>query len=1073
MPPKPDQTPEKQIDTNPFGVFINLEVNKYVLQLVSIEVDASKGPLVHSRSSTQEIAAAPANVKGGKGAPVASDGPLPLPRMHISLDYSNVFAAVNGNQSDPEPAQLATPPAAGEKTIVDCSYEVKDTVAFRIDESLAALSQLINTKVLVRVHASDVVGAPVIATAVLDMQPFACGEGRFQFQSVKLVAVEATGAPRLISGLLSDVHVHLTARRRLETSEKPQTDVIKPEVFSFVTPQDVEDGANVIEVEIGGLQPLPAGLQAAADLVCGKDGQQGKVTFMAGLSLPAPAPVIAIQGRISSGQVVFDGPMRFLLSAEGAEALRTYLEAGNLLTVEIARYVTCADTLVDNAWNSYHGLATIQNSLSLIEEDCKILTCEPSELMPWQGIGQLSCLPPFVEKPSSGKAKPIEPDAASYGPSAWSKSSFCNIKMSLLVSPLVPKWQAPFAPPKSIIDLIPTRDLNPEPPPLDPSGDFKAQVQAALKALAQAYQEHGPSATSKGYLPVPVKHKSLIFDLNRSGTYLNLRESFKPAMERIVREHLSGGRDIISQPDVMVPHYSQLYESLMDLVHLQLSSVGNTIPQPKPPQVLSADKSEQLLELANEYEDHGSWLLGSKETVPVKSQELLKRAQDLHRKRLIDCNNAEIWIDAASFSIRVGDLTSGTSALRSALEINPRSKDALLKMTLSSLELLLSSNAAGDSGHYEAALAAAYALVGLSNEEDEAVNWANLALTFTQDPNLPGVSRKNSPWMQSRQKLSTLERKALAAGQSPESANGFFQLWASARALRLPLVSREIRALVPILQQSSKALEVRSASASLETSYLLLTGTAAQTEELSKVINETKKLLRRLSSSHASDLFTTLIVQADVYRRMGLLDESILSLQKARRYAVGDSRVLLATNLRLADTYMIRSGPQFFLYARSTLLTSAAEEMRVRQSPLCWCLVGYSCLEDSAFASKSFKEANNIDPELSASWIYLALIEAKSQRWDEASSALARSFQLGAFGVEALNLIAAQFESAGRWRQAAEILEEVMSLQGENEDTKRRLRQCHLLAKNARKVLDLNGDDDVDHQALALPVDEF
>ena len=106
-----------------------------------------------------------------------TDGPVHLPRMHLSLDYSNVYAPVSGEQSVPEPAELAAPPAAGEKATVDCSYEGKGAIAFRIDESPPALSQLINTKILLRVHASDAAGAPVIATAALDMLPFACGEG--------------------------------------------------------------------------------------------------------------------------------------------------------------------------------------------------------------------------------------------------------------------------------------------------------------------------------------------------------------------------------------------------------------------------------------------------------------------------------------------------------------------------------------------------------------------------------------------------------------------------------------------------------------------------------------------------------------------------------------------------------------------------------------------------------------------------------------------------------------------------------------------------------------------------------
>ena len=999
------------------------------------------------------------------------DGPLPLPKTHLSIDYSNVFAAVSGEPNTPTPPELETP--AGEKAIVECQFgEVKE-LRFRIEEALAALSQLINTKVLIRIHASDVPGAPVIATATVDMLPFACGHDEFKLDLVSLTPVEAPGAPRVIEGSLGGIHVFLTSRKKPETDGHEESDLQEPQPFSFISPQDVKDGANVIEVEIAGLQSIPLTLQGAADLVCGKDGQQGKVSFMAGILMPAPAPTIAIQGRISSGQVIFDGPMRFLLSADGAEVLRAHLEAGKQLAVEIARYVQCQDTLVDNSWNSYHALATIPTSDHLIQEDCKVLVCESASLAAWQA-NQQSCLPPFVEKPGGGKAKPIEPEAEAF---AWSQSLLSNIKISLMVSPLVPLWQAPAAPSQSIIDLIPTRDLNPSPPPLDPSADFRAQVNAALTSLAQAYNEHGD--VPRNQLPIPQKHKSLIFGLNKSGTYLSLRESFKPAIERIVREKMAGGKDIITQPSLMSSHYSPLYKNLLDLIHLEIFSVGDTAPKPKASQPLLHDESARLVKLALEYEDHGRWLSFNQGGSGIKSQELLSRARDIHRKRLIDGNNTSlVWIDAASFSLRTGDLPSGVSALCSALEIDPSNKDALIKISLSTLEQVI---AVGDDADvtplYDVALAAAHALVELSNEDDEALNWALLALTFTKDRSQSGASRNNTPWMQCRQKLSTMERCALAAGQSAESSNGFFQLWSHAREMKLPLVSREIESLVPILQQSSNSLRDRSAAAAVETAFLGLT---SQHEELSRIISEAKKVARRITSSDSSDLYKILMVQADAYQRIGLIDESILALQKAKCHAA-DTRNILSSNLRLAETFLglskLRSDHNISTYARDTLL-SAADHECIRFSHLSWCLLGLASLDDETISSKSFQEANKIDTELTTPWVYLALIETRGQRWNEASSALSRSFQLGVFDEAALSSIASLYETAGKWREASNILSKVLSIQlgqDNNLDTRQRLIHCQLCLKNAKQAFDLNGDYDseVMDQAQSLPVDDF
>lgn len=64
-----------------------------------------------------------------------------------------------------------------------------------------------------------------------------------------------------------------------------------------------------------------------------------QVTFSAGVALPSPGPTLLLPGKLVAGKgVTFgDGPRRFLLSADGAEALRVHLEAGKGLAVEVAR----------------------------------------------------------------------------------------------------------------------------------------------------------------------------------------------------------------------------------------------------------------------------------------------------------------------------------------------------------------------------------------------------------------------------------------------------------------------------------------------------------------------------------------------------------------------------------------------------------------------------------------------------------------------------------------------------------------------------------------------------------------
>lgn len=95
----------------------------------------------------------------------------------------------------------------------------------------------------------------------------------------------------------------------------------------YVSEEDAADGANVIEFRLDPVSPVPPGLKAAVDLVGGKDGSAGKVTFTAAVPLPGPGPLLSLQGRLHEGQVAFGasefgGVTRFLVSADAAEALR-------------------------------------------------------------------------------------------------------------------------------------------------------------------------------------------------------------------------------------------------------------------------------------------------------------------------------------------------------------------------------------------------------------------------------------------------------------------------------------------------------------------------------------------------------------------------------------------------------------------------------------------------------------------------------------------------------------------------------------------------------------------------------
>ena len=170
----------------------------------------------------------------------------------------------------------------------------------------------------------------------------------------------------------------------------------------------------------------------------------------------------------------------------------------------------------------------------------------------------------------ASKGKPVEADMPA-GISAWQQCGSALCVTLKLTSPIVPFWKAPAGPPQKIPDIIPTRDMHPSPPPPSAADEFTLQIAQAVQMLAKAYQDQPlPEVVpEKADASLTQRHKSLIFELNRSGAYESMRESLKAPLLRIVREELgaSGG---MSQTE-MRPLYGKLYCRLMDLLHLHIS----------------------------------------------------------------------------------------------------------------------------------------------------------------------------------------------------------------------------------------------------------------------------------------------------------------------------------------------------------------------------------------------------------------------------------------------------------------------------------------------------------------------
>ncbi|KAG1676930.1 hypothetical protein FOA52_014806 [Chlamydomonas sp. UWO 241] len=933
MPPKAAEKPadpDKPEDTVKWGAFITVEVPTATLSLV---VSPPPRP-------EPEPVAAPA--KGGKGAPPPPPievGPPPEraePATHWSISYSGEYAPVKGQPTKPSSPEHDAWKGGDLAEPVEFVFEYAARCAFRHSTGTAALQQLLNTRVVLSLH--DSASGSVLGSTPLDMLPFAMGKQRFDMDAVVLEpaaapaaagdgsssGAAATAAVRLVSASIPKLTVSLTERKEPATgsvapapappaeaaaaseeggnsgegegaaaapAEPAAPDAAAALPYRYVSEADAAEGAGMVTLSLAGVLPVPASLQAAADTVGGKDGTAGTVMFQLGVALPSPGPALTLPGRLVDGALQFSGPTRFVLSADGADALRTHLEGGGGLAVELARYVQ-SEVLTDNTWEAYHGCADIPGAGGLLEEGETRLACGPGlALGGWaQCPTQLgSCLPGGPSPPADAKAKQLEP-GADPSASAWGGAASAVADLTLAFArPLVPVWAPPPPPGKSVPDLVPTRDLCPPPPTTTAAGEFRDHVLGALSMLASAYADYPNAewrpnpdwytsapgsypgerpdsawAPDPAWLaqPIDARHQGLIFDLNHSGAYESVRDSFKSALVGLAREELGAGGGM--SPLEMTPLYSKLYARAMDLVHTQLAAMADTAPKPAPPLAPSLKASDALLARALEYETAGLWLAASPSgSDRARGSALLVRCEQLHQAALVDRDRPSVWHAHGASCARRGELGAALASARGALEVGPTHAPSLLLLAACSLESILvgmaaqdaaaaaaaaeaeaqaqaaaaaaaeaeaeaeggaaeasgaEAPAAGTAGEpavpppyavdadaLEAACVAATDLLA-AGEPGSPLPWALLSLAYALDPQLPGPSRANGAWASCRAMLSTIERSALSRGLPPAAANGHAQLGDAAGALALARVARAALAAAPRLARSYAGL---------------------------------------------------------------------------------------------------------------------------------------------------------------------------------------------------------------------------------------------------------------------------
>ncbi|MEW5299580.1 MAG: hypothetical protein WDW36_002581 [Sanguina aurantia] len=933
-------------DINPYGVFISVTVPSATLKLVL-----------------------PPPAK-------ASDPPRPFPRTHLSISVPGSVTPALG------------PP-------VDCTdgtYAYHTTKHLRRDFGLDTLHTLINNPVLISVV--DSVSGLCLATATLDvLAGFALGQGTWSSPGVieLLPAAPLPNSVQCAQGSLASVSIALGHRlrpRRAQTAQHPPPQPSStqarhcptpPLPYSFLSVQEAVE-ANLLEFSVTGALPIPDGLQAAVDTA------GGRMSFSVGLQLPGGSSVVLPGGVLQGGVLSWAPTTRLYLPPQAATALRHHLEDKLPLTLELARYLH-NEAYSDNAWESHHAMCHLPAASQLLQPGTLAAVGPSTPLAAWAAAPAAlqhgaSVLPPYV--PPAGKCKMLEEVSGSVKPaegaSPWATAGTRLTASLALRRPLLPAWTPPARPSQTLAQLIPARELAPAEEPHSAGDAFKAQIRDAALGLASEFQaassddsaptQESPAAAAAAQAQ---RTKALVFELNRSGKYLALKEGLKAAVVRLVRERFrkSGAMG----PNEMESLYSQLYVLLLDQMHEALSALTDSSPRPPPAPTPSASLLSSLKGLADEQEAVGG------------GGEGVARAMTLHKRRLVAEKNPDVWYDYATFMMRTGgppSLPASEEALREALALDSTHQPAMAALA----GLLLQQGQATDPIFLEAADVVAHALVDASGGTPLA--WALLALVTAACG-----SHKSSDLASIEQELGRLDLQAKDSGLPPADGNGYLQAAALLiQVLGLPGPGAVALERVPNLRHSAQAVALEAA--------LLGARVAAAHGQTEAALEGVRATVRGAVGQDTRGLQLVGHVQLAA----GHPAEAIAAFQAALAISAAAP---LKVHLNLAGIYMARGQPQ---YAADVCRTALSAHPRAATAWLAAALASLA-MGDVAAADLALTEANLLDPTHPRVWGYLALTALRAGRPDECREALKWADKAGLCDADCILQLAQGYKDAG------------------------------------------------------------
>lgn len=559
-----------------------------------------------------------------------------------------------------------------------------------------------------------------VGTLTLDLLPLALGE-----------ATEVGGAACLVIPVENERGLALAPGAVLEVSASLEGDwkaaagsvlEIRPVAVNGSVPKGMMQAIEAFSTVISQAAPTFTAAVALPGLT-----EQSQILFpqgqlqAAGLGGGGEESTVGQQENAVAWEVP---PSRVFVPAAELPALLDALET-QPAEAEVARYMQEGADFKETLFEAYHGLALL---------DLKRLT--------HPGVGSVTVQAPLAAAGDASRLVPREgEDGKEFenipenGPP---ESAWVQVGASLTVEisarpPLLSAWDKPPKPALTLEDLISRQRMEKLDEPTGCSEEFRQKCQEIVQGLSEQYQAMFPETSDAGLSEdeASKRKRDLVFDLNTSGKYLQLKDTLRESVVRIVKEKYRRSGQMTHEE--LQGIYNDVYMYLVDEMHVALASLFG--PQTEAAKSLP-DKSRlhELQNLADEYEVMG--LLGS--------------AEKCHQERVLVKNDALLWFDYGAFCTRKGDLGKAEECFRESISINPEHMDSLLSLACLLMTTgLMPNSAAIHFEHAEVLLQSSLDL--LENSEAElsrkSLIWGLLTLVYSLSGGVKAMERRSSEWI--------------------------------------------------------------------------------------------------------------------------------------------------------------------------------------------------------------------------------------------------------------------------------------------------------------------------------------